>query len=142
MKIRRYSELIQIPSFIDRLKYLEMHKTIGVKTFGQDRYLNQMLYRSPEWKVVRNQTIIRDSNGDYPLDLAHPECIIYGKVVVHHMIPLTVEMIESRSPYVFDLEYLITCSVDTHEAIHNINKRILTRDYVPRRPNDTCPWKL
>ena len=142
MKIRRYSELIQIPSFIDRLKYLEMHKTIGVKTFGQDRYLNQMLYRSPEWKVVRNQTIIRDSNGDYPLDLAHPECIIYGKVVVHHMIPLTVEMIESRSPYVFDPEYLITCSVDTHEAIHSLNKRVLTRDYVPRTPNDTCPWKL
>ena len=141
MKIRRYSELIQIPSFIDRLKYLEMHKAIGIKTFGEDRYINQMLYRSPEWKAVRNQAIIRDSNGDYPLDLAHPECIIYGKVVVHHIIPLTVEMIESRSPYVFNLEYLITCSVDTHEAIHNVNKRILTRDYIPRRPNDTCPWK-
>ena len=142
MKIRRYSELIQIPTFIDRLRYLEMYKPIGVKTFGKDRYLNQMLYTSPEWKQIRNQVIIRDSDGDYPLDLAHPECIIYGKLVVHHMIPLTVEMIESRSPYVFDLEYLITCSVDTHEAIHNINKRILTRDYVPRRPNDTCPWKL
>lgn len=141
MRIRKYSELIQIPTFIDRLKYLEVYRKIGVETFGKDRYLNQMLYASPEWKSVRNSVIIRDSNGSYPLDLAHPECIIYNKVVVHHMVPITVEMIQSRSPYVFDPEYLITCSVDTHEAIHHTNKRVSTKDYIPRRPNDTCPWK-
>ena len=139
---KRYSELIKIPTFIDRLKYLETVKPVGIQTFGTLRYLNQMFYQSREWKQIRDYVIARDNNGAYPLDLAHPECLIYGKVVIHHMNPIMVEMIESRSPLVLDPEYLIATSVDTHEAIHHSNKRVPTRDYIPRRPNDTCPWKL
>lgn len=142
MKLRRYSELIKLPTYAERLKYLEVLKPIGVQTFGRDRYLNQMLYQSREWKRFRDTIITRDSDGDHVLDLGDPKCIIYGKVIVHHIVPLTVEMIESRSQYIFDPEFVICCSVETHEAIHYTNKRVLTRDYVPRRPNDTCPWKM
>ena len=138
MKIRTYSELMKLPTFSERLKYLQTYQRIGVQTFGQDRYLNQMLYHSSEWKSVHDKVVIRDTANGFPLDLAHPDCLIYGKVVVHHMVPITVEMIESRSPYVFSPEFLITCSNETHQAIHF--KRPVV-DYIPRKPNDTCPWK-
>lgn len=138
MKIRTYSDLIKLPTFIERIDYLRTYQKIGVQTFGQLRYLNQMLYQSYEWKRIHDAVIIRDTKDGYPLDLAHPECVIYGHVTVHHMVPITVEMIRSRSPYVFDPEFLISCSDETHRAIHY---RKPVADYIPRRPNDTCPWK-
>ena len=138
MRLKTYTELIKLPTFDERLKYLQTTRRIGVKTFGKDRYLNQMLYQSAEWKHIHDFVVARDTANGFPLDLAHPDCLVYGKVVVHHMIPLTVEMLEKRSRYVLDPEYLITCSNETHETIH-FRRRV--PDYVPRRPNDTCPWK-
>lgn len=50
MNIRRYSELIQIPTFEERFEYLRLNGQVGADTFGSDRYLNQIFYKSPEWK--------------------------------------------------------------------------------------------
>lgn len=141
MTMRSYSELIKLPTFTERLKYLRVIKPIGVQTFGKDRYLNQMLYHSLEWKHIKDFVIQRDSKNGYPLDLGCEECIIYGNVVVHHMNPITVKMLEARSRYVLDPEYLITASFDTHQAIHGESYKVITKDYVPRRKYDTCPWR-
>lgn len=137
-KIRTYSELIQIPSFEDRLKYLRMNSSVGITTFGFDRYLNQRFYNSSEWKKVRSQVIIRD-NG---CDLACADFPIYSKILVHHMNPITVDDISESTEFLMNPEYLITVSQDTHNSIHYQNgsspiKGILQE----RKPGDTCPWK-
>ena len=59
-RIRTYSELARLPTFEERYQYLRLSGAVGKETFGFDRYLNQVFYRSPEWKAVRDQVIIRD----------------------------------------------------------------------------------
>lgn len=137
-KIRTYSELIEIPKFIDRYKYLMLSGTVGEDTFGFDRYLNQRFYHSPEWRKVRNEVIVRDMG----LDLGMEGRPIFGKVLVHHMNPVTARDIERRLDDLLNPEYLISVSLDTHNAIHYSDESILVLpDYVPRTPNDTCLWK-
>ena len=41
MSIRCYSELIQLPTFMDRYQYLRLDGVVGEETFGFDRYMNQ-----------------------------------------------------------------------------------------------------
>ena len=134
---KTYSEMIQYADFLDRIKYLQVHGQVGIETFGFDRYLNQALYKSKEWLQVRNQVIMRD-NG---CDLAHPEYTIYGRLIIHHIEPLTEEDILERSPKVFDLDNLVCCSIATHNAIHYVSEDLSIFAPVERRPNDTCPWK-
>ena len=45
--IRTYSELITLPTYEERFKYLSLKGEVGKVTFGYDRYLNQYLYNSP-----------------------------------------------------------------------------------------------
>lgn len=140
MIIRTYTELSKLKTFEERFEYLKIGGRIGEETFGHDRYLNQMLYRSPEWKKIRREVVARD--GGY--DLGVIGCDIVGTITVHHMNPITIEDVLNRSPYVFDLEYLITTSTDpTHKAIHYADDEAfaLIRPFQERRPNDTCPWK-
>lgn len=135
--IRRYSELIRIPTFEERYKYLRLSGLIGESTFGFDRYLNQALYTSKEWKRIRSEIIIRD-NG---CDLAMDGYDIGEKIIVHHMNPLTIEDVNDRNGDIFNPEYLVCVSHRTHNAIHYGDESLLPKDPVERRPGDTCPWK-
>ena len=136
-KIRCYSELILLPTFNERFEYLRLDGKVGADTFGYDRYLNQQLYHSPEWKRIRDQVIIRDNGCDLGID----GYFIRRNVYVHHMNPLTQEDILRHSAFAVNPEYLICVSLDTHNAIHYGDANKLQRDPIIRRPNDTCPWK-
>lgn len=133
---RSYEALIKIPTFEERFEYLRLSSKIGEATFGFERYLNQAFYGSPEWKAFRRQVIIRD-NG---CDLACEDHDIVGKVIIHHINPITPEEIESASPLLMDLDNVVCVSYDTHQAIHYGDASLLPKDYIPRTPNDMCPW--
>lgn len=132
-----YSELIKIKNFRERYEYLKLGGRIGEETFGYNRYLNQQLYKSLEWKRTRDQIIIRDTG----CDLAHFDRPIPGKIIVHHINPISKEDIINRSYRLFDEENLVCVSHITHEAIHYGDSKLLIEEYTPRRPNDTCPWR-
>ena len=137
-KIKTYSELIEFSSFENRFNYLKMNSKVGVSTFGFDRYINQKFYSSSEWKRIRNIVIMRDSG----CDLAHLDYPIYSKILIHHMNPLTISDIENSSEYLLNPEYLITVSLDTHNAIHyGSDDYISSKTIIERSPFDTCPWK-
>ncbi len=137
MNIRTYSELRRLDTFEERFKYLRLRGSIGTETFGFDRHINQMFYRSKEWIDVRDFVIVRDGGCD--LGIAGHE--IFGKILIHHLNPILLEDIESGSPFLLDPEYLITTMLRTHNAIHygDESQLILTPD--KRTKNDTCPWR-
>ena len=137
MSIRTYSELITIPTFEERFEYLQLKGSVGKDTFGYDRYLNQVLYRSPEWKRLRNQIIIRDGG----CDLACDGYDVYDKVLIHHLNPITVEDVLARSRKVFDPDNLVCVSHNTHNAIHYGDVDLLVTGPIVRTKNDTCPWR-
>ena len=137
MSIRTYSELITLPTFEERFKYLQLGGKVGEDTFGHDRYLNQMFYTSDEWRRIRRDVIVRD-NG---CDLGIQDREIHGLIIIHHMNPITIEDIINRSEFLLNPEYLISTIKNTHDAIHFSDERILITDPIERRPNDTCPWK-
>lgn len=135
--IKTYSELITLQTFEDRFNYLQLRGEVGKSTFGHNRYLNQILYNSPEWRRFRNEIIIRD-NG---CDLACDGYEIYGKALIHHINPITVEDIVNRNPMVFDPENVITTVHSTHNAIHYGDESLLPKSPIERKQNDTCPWR-
>lgn len=137
MSIRTYSELIRLQTFEERFDYLDLKGIVGDTTFGSRRYLNQILYRMPEWKSARNKVIIRD-NG---CDLGIPELEIASIIVVHHMNPITIDDILNHNPDVFNPEYLISASDMTHKAIHYSCKDLIPKGPIERSKNDTCPWR-
>lgn len=137
MSIRTYSELITLPTFEERFRYLQLGGKVGEDTFGHDRYLNQMFYTSDEWRRIRRDVIVRD-NG---CDLGIQDREIHGLIIIHHMNPITIEDIFNRSEFLLNPEYLISTVKNTHDAIHFSDERILITDPIERRPNDTCPWK-
>ena len=135
--IKTYSVLMKLQTFEERYEYLKIGGKVGEATFGFDRYINQMLYKTSEWVSARNTVIIRD-NG---CDLGVEGYDIVGKVMVHHMNPITVDDIINRLDYVLDPEYLISSSMMTHNAIHYGNKDLLPQVPIERSKNDTCPWR-
>lgn len=138
MNKRSYSELIQLPSYIERYRYLKLGGKAGEITFGNERFLNQLLYRSPEWRSFRRAIIIRDEG----CDMGVPGYEIAGQILVHHINPITVEDIYERSDSVFDEENVICVSKTTHNAIHYGSEDLLVIDEViERRPNDTLLWR-
>lgn len=137
MSIKRYSELIQIPTFEERFKYLQLNGTVGEFTFSGHRYLNQRLYRCNEWKAIRRRVIIRDQG----CDLACEGHEINGNLLVHHINPITIDDIIERRPCVFDLENLVCTSLDTHNTIHYSDEEFLPKDLIIRTKNDTCLWR-
>lgn len=135
--IRRYSELIQLGSFEDRLNYLKLHGDVGDETFGFDRYLNQKFYKSAEWKQIRDKVILRDMG----CDLACRDFPINGTIIVHHMNPMSIEDLRSNPGILLDPEFLICVSLETHNIIHYGDNN--NQDYkviVERKPNDTKLW--
>lgn len=137
MTIRSYSELIKLRTFEERFEYLKLGGKVGEETFGFDRYLNQAFYTSEEWKSIRHKVIVRDLG----CDLASEDREIHGRIMIHHMNPITKKDILERSKFLLDPEYLITTTKSTHDAIHYGSKDLLGQAPVERKPNDTCPWK-
>lgn len=135
--IKTYSEMIALPTFVERFRYLKIGGTVGKETFGFDRYLNQTLYRSTEWKRFRREMIVRD-NG---CDLACEDREIYEKILLHHINPLTIEDILRRDPKIFDPENVVCTILNTHNAIHYGDESLLVQVPIERTPYDTCPWK-
>lgn len=136
--IRTYTELSKIDGFKDRFQYLRLNGSVGLDTFGFDRYVNQNFYRSSEWRSIRDQVIIRDN----ACDLGVEGYEIYGRIYIHHMNPILLEDIENRTAFLLNPEYLIATTHDTHNAIHYGDESLLTIAPTERFENDTCPWKL
>lgn len=135
--IRTYSELITLPTFMERYKYLRIGGTVGADTFGFDRYLNQAFYKSEEWKSIRRHVIIRDCGCDLGIEGRE----IHERILIHHINPISEEDILGRSDLLLNPEYLISTSHRTHNAIHYGDDSILIDMPLERRKNDTCPWK-
>ena len=139
ISIRTYTELSKLKTFKERYNYLKIGGIVGEETFGFDRYLNQMLYKSDEWKKTRRDVIIRDHGCDLGIDGRDiPEGMV---ILVHHMNPITKNDIINNIEYVLDPEYLISTIKNTHNAIHYGNEDLLYTDPIDRFQGDTCLWK-
>lgn len=137
MIIRTYSELRKLETFEDRFHYLELRGRVGKETFGFDRIFNQMFYRSKEWRNFRDEIIARDLGCDLGIEGRE----IYGKIIIHHLNPITLDDIQTSSEYLMNPEFVITTSFSTHNAIHYGDESLLIKDPIRRSKNDTCPWK-
>lgn len=138
LSIKTYSELIKIPTFIDRFSYLKLDGHVGDETFGFDRYLNQQFYHSREWRRIRDYVIARDLGCDLGIEGYE----IHGKIYIHHLNPITQKDIVHSNEDMIDPEFLICATHNTHNALHYGDESLLVTDPIERRPNDTCPWKL
>jgi hypothetical protein len=136
MKIRSYKELRRIETFEERFEYLSLRGSVGESTFGFDRWINQRFYRSQEWKNVRNEVILRDLG----CDLGIPGYEIFIGLLVHHMNPMSSDNIAQFDDWIIDSNYLITTSLQTHNAIHYGDESLLPRGPVVRQPGDTKLW--
>ena len=136
MMNKSYHEMLSFDSFEDRYNYLRLYGVVGEDVFGFGRYVNQRFYTSSDWRSARTQVIIRD-NG---CNLACPDRPIHGRIHVHHINPVTMEMLENEDPILFDLNNLICTDDITHRAIHYGDVSLLQQDYIPRRPGDTKLW--
>lgn len=140
MSIRTYSELIRIPTYIERYRYLRLGGKVGEETFGFDRWINQQFYKDDEWLAIRDYVIVRDNGCDLAmLDRQIPDGV---KILIHHMNPIRTEDILRRTKFLLDPEYLISTIKRTHDAIHYGNEGLLIQDPIIRTQHDTCPWKL
>lgn len=137
-KIEKTFRRLQIlKNFEDRFHYLQMPGLVGKETFGFDRYMNQLFYKSKRWREVRDYVIIRDQG----CDLGMSDRQIFDKIIVHHMNPITIEDIEDDEPYLYDPDYLICVSDLTHKALHYGDINLIPKLPIERTINDTCPWK-
>jgi len=136
MPTLRYSVLAQYHTLEDRFKYLKLHGVVGDPTFGFERHLNQVFYRSRDWRQVRNFVIDRDRG----CDLGVTGWDIHSSVYIHHMNPMTVQQIVDGDPVILDPEYLITVAFKTHNAIHYGDEKLLPQVFVDRKPGDTRLW--
>lgn len=135
---RSYSELITIPSFSDRVEYLKLKGFVGSETFGAKRWLNQIFYKTDEWRRIRNDVILRDMGCDLAMS---DHDLNNQRMYVHHIEPITERMIKEHDPLLIDLDNLVLVSYDTHSIIHYGDRDRLLFDMAFRTPNDTCPWK-
>lgn len=135
--MKTYSELLLLPTLEERFDYLKLDGSVGTDTFGFDRYLNQSLYRSQKWRSLRNYVISRDNGNDLGVEGYE----IRGRILIHHIEPLTLDDVMSMSGKIFDMDNLICVSHQTHNAIHYGDSALLPKNPIERRPNDTSPWK-
>ena len=135
MVIRTYNELTSLRTFDERYEYLKLNGRVSDLTFGFDRYLNQVFYKSQIWQDTRRDIIVRDLGCDLGLEGYD----INGGILVHHMNPIKIEDIRDRTDYLLNPNYLICTCLRTHNAIHygNSSPNIITE----RSRGDTCPWK-
>ena len=138
MIIRTYTELITIPTFEERFRYLQLNGKVGEDTFGFDRYMNQLFYKSVKWLRIRDKVIVRDMGCDLGVEGRD----IFGRILVHHMNPIRKEDIMSMGDFLLNPEYLICTTKNTHDAIHYGDESLLIKTSVERSRNDTCPWRI
>jgi hypothetical protein len=137
MSIKTYSELITLPTFEERYRYLRLEGEVGKETFGWDRYLNQVFYSTDEWKSFRRAVIVRDMG----CDLGITDREIGGRIYIHHIEPITIDDILQRRPCLLDPDNVICTSFNTHQAIHYGDESLLVLAPIERTKNDTCPWR-
>lgn len=137
MKMRTYSELCRFRSFEDRYNYLKLAGRVGATTFGYDRWANQRFYTSYEWRQVRNHVILRDNGCDLGVEGYE---IGDGYLRIHHMNLVSLGAIQHGDDSILNPEYLITVSLQTHNAIHYGDESQLPRGPIVRRPGDTRLW--
>lgn len=136
--IKTYSELVTFPTFEDRFKYLQLSDgRVGDDTFGYDRYLNQQFYKTREWRNLRDSLIVRDNGCDLGVDGYE----IYGRIIIHHLNPISKNDILYRTDFLTNPEYLICTTHNTHNAIHYGDENLLAKGPIERTANDTCPWR-
>lgn len=140
MTIKTYSELITLPTFEERYRYLRLNGVVGEETFGYDRYLNQKFYRTDkEWLAIRDYVIIRDNGCDLGIpDRKIPKGV---RILVHHIEPITINDIVNRTRRLLDPDNLISTIKNTHDAIHYGDESLLVTEPIERTPYDTCPWR-
>lgn len=137
MIIKTYSELITLPTFEERYRYLKLDGKVGEATFGFQRWVNQEFYHSDEWLRFRDEIIIRDNGCDLAVDGFE----IYGSIIIHHLNPITYDDIINRNPTIFDSENVISTKLSTHNAIHYGDESKLVLGPIERSKHDTCPWR-
>lgn len=136
-QIKTYSELVSLPTFEERFLYLKLDGVPGSETFGSKRWLNQVLYHSPEWKRFKDKIIVRDNGCDLGLNGYE----IFGPVYIHHLNPITYEDVIERRPNLMDPENVVCVKFVTHNALHYGDSRLVLLENIERKPNDTCPWR-
>lgn len=134
--MKSYLELLEYETFKERFEYLKLPGSVGFITYGWDRFLNQALYNSYEWRKFRDKIILRDGGCD--LGVYGYEILKYA--LIHHINPITKEDIIDRAPCVFDPNNVITVSRDTHNAIHYGSDELIPHQMVIRKPGDTRLW--
>lgn len=137
MSIKTYSELSKLTTFEERYNYLRLSGLVGKETFGFDRYLNQVFYKSSKWRSIRDFVIVRDNGCDLGIEGRE----IHGRIIIHHMNPITIQDITQQTDFLLDPEFLISTVHETHNAIHYGDMNLLIREPVKRQRNDTCPWR-
>ena len=137
MSVKTYSELSKLTTFEERYNYLRLNGLVGKETFGFDRYLNQVFYRSSKWRSIRDFVIVRDNGCDLGIEGRE----IHGRIIIHHMNPITIQDITQQTEFLLDPEFLISTAHETHNAIHYGDMNLLIREPVERQRNDTCPWR-
>ena len=135
--IRTYTELSKLKTFKERYNYLKIGGVVGEETFGFDRFINQLFYKSKEWLRLRDSVIVRDNGCDLGIDGYE----IYDKILIHHMNPITLNDIKFKSDFLLNPNYLISTTQPTHNAIHYGDEKLLRQPAIDRRQNDTCPWR-
>ena len=138
MSVRTYSELSKLTTFKERFNYLSLNGQVGKDTFGFDRIFNQKFYTSKEWRHIRDLVIVRDNGCDLGIEGYD---IVGQNLIIHHINPISLEDIESKSDVLLNPEYLITTTHNTHNAIHYGDDKLLITGPIQRSKNDTCPWK-
>lgn len=134
--IRTYSELNRLETFEERYHYLRLRGVVGESTFGFDRVLNQRFYRSSEWKRLRSFVVTRDNGCD--LGILGYE--IYSGLLIHHMNPVSLDDIKHGGEFLLNPEFLITTTLQTHNAIHYGDETLLPKGPVERKRGDTTLW--
>ena len=128
---KKYSEVIKLKTFDERLEYLRL---AGVSV-ESPRDISPAFYKSRQWKLVREEVARRDLG----CDLGVFGVYIYGSIYVHHINPITQHDIEVNNyKKLYDHENLICTSLDTHNIIHYRKK--VEEQYVERTPGDTKLW--
>ena len=137
--LRTYSELSKLNTFRERYEYLRLRGDVGVQTFGRDRYLNQVFYHRSDWKRFRREIMLRDNWCD--LGIRGYEFGSQQTVIIHHMNPISIEDLLNRPELLMNPEYVISTSLDTHNAIHYGKELVSHTEIIERRPNDLTPWR-
>ena len=137
MSIKTYSELSKLTTFEERYNYLRLSGFVGKETFGFDRYLNQVFYKSSKWRSIRDFVIVRDNGCDLGIEGRE----IHGRIIIHHMNPITIQDITQQTEFLLDPEFLISTAHETHNAIQKKNKNFLRREPVQKQRNNTCPLR-